>query len=152
MFLRENHLRSYHKFLKLNGGNFFIKALKLVHQFEFLELFIPQTFSGAYSYDKHGHDNEIFNLFLISQFLMINIDYKISSRENEYMYSNIIYLAFDDVSDYLDVEDYRNINFFISAAYKFCRINDCKKEILKEIQSDKLMSILLENKSNNRIN
>ncbi len=119
-----------------------MKALKLFHEFDLIGIFIPEKYAKTYVNKKSEFDNHVFNMFLITHYLRIESNFVFLEKEERYLIKNIYHLPFDDVSNYLDSDDYRNINFFVSAAYRFCKNNDCKKDLFKEIEMSKLKSII----------
>ena len=134
-----NHpVKSYHYLLKINDGAYFIKAFKLLLDFDLMEVLIPAQYKPEYIKDKSRFDYEIFNLFLISQFLILNGNNVFTKEERDYIATNLLYLPFHDLSNYSHLDENKNSNFFIASAHKFCSSNDCKSNVLKEIGAEEL--------------
>jgi hypothetical protein len=123
--------------VKRSRGNYFLKFLKLFYDFDYIDAFIPPEHFSVYLHDKAGYNKKIFNLFLISHHLLKNSNYVFTDKEKEYFYKNVFYLAFDSFF-YLNAEGNVIINYFMLVSYKFCGRNDCKKDILKEIETKEL--------------
>ena len=115
-----------------------MKAFKLLLDYDLMEVLIPKQYKTVYFQDKTGFDNKTFNLFLISHFLAMNGGFVFSKNEREYVSTNLLYLPFDDLSNFSQLDEYKNSNFFIVAAYKYCRNNDCNSNVLKEISAQDL--------------
>jgi tRNA nucleotidyltransferase/poly(A) polymerase len=154
-------LRTCHKFRKITDDDvneYSIRAFKKLVQSTIADSFIPIENLTLFAYHKHEYRNLIFNIALISEFLIKYVEdpqFKMPEKQKHYIYNEIFYLAFQEKNKTIFFYDkfnntaypinLKNHKTILSSAKNYCEIMDCRSEMLKKINLIVLEEIVNKN-------
>ncbi len=152
--------RTIHKFRKITNDDKSensLRAFKLCYDYSLFDFFVNFDNLPKYVFNKQYYDNKIFNLVLVSEFMIENIKlFDIDKAMKHYIYINAFEIAFDENFNCCNHCNHcnndkkkektkvrkrsrgspnkvENEKIILFIANRYCEIEDCGKEFIKKI-------------------
>jgi tRNA nucleotidyltransferase/poly(A) polymerase len=152
--------RTCHKFRKITDDSvheFSIRAFKLLIEYNIIDSFVSIDNIAEFAYNQTDYKNNIFNLALLSEFVMKYVDHPkfvMDHKQKHYVYNEVFNLAFqqkDEIRFFYDTFNatkfevkMENLKTILKTAKKYCDIIECKKDIIKFVNLNLLKQIIYE--------